>query len=101
LETLKCYLQLWSGTDITELLGFRHKSILEGDLKEKHPVWKSEVSDPSGLKFLELFVSSNFEISTPQCSIHYTYDGRNDVLDIVVHQNVRLSEVIVTDILNS
>jgi hypothetical protein len=31
----------------------------------------------------------------------YTPDGRGNVLDIVVHQNVRLSEVIVTDILDS
>jgi hypothetical protein len=28
---------LWSGTDITELLGFRNKSILAGDLNAKHP----------------------------------------------------------------
>jgi hypothetical protein len=33
--------------------------------------------------------------------MHYTPDGRDDVLDTVVHQNVRLSEVTVTDILDS
>jgi hypothetical protein len=32
---------LWSGTDITELLGFRNKSILAGDLNAKHPLWNS------------------------------------------------------------
>jgi hypothetical protein len=32
--------------------------------------------------------------------MHYTPNGRGDVLDIMVHQNVHLSEVIVTDILD-
>jgi hypothetical protein len=40
-------------------------------------------------------------MSAPQCSTHCTSDGRGDVLDIVVHQNVRLSQIIVTDILDS
>jgi hypothetical protein len=38
-------------------------------------------------------------MSTPQCPTHYTPDGRCDVLDIVVHQNVRLSEFNVSYIL--
>jgi hypothetical protein len=45
-----------------ELLGFRNKSILAGDLNAKHPVINSAVSNPSGLNLLELFVSSYFEI---------------------------------------
>jgi hypothetical protein len=60
METLKCFLQLfihlqrlWSDTDITELLGFRNKSMLAGDLNAKHAVWNSQVSNPSGLKLLE------------------------------------------------
>jgi hypothetical protein len=108
LKTLKFSLQLFINlrkdgevTYITELLGFRNKSILAGDLNAEHPVWNSEVSHPSVLKLLELFVRSNFEISAPQYSTHYITDGRGDVLDIVVHQNVRLSEVIVTNNLDS
>jgi hypothetical protein len=50
---------------------------------------------------LELFVSSNFEISAPPYSTRHTPDGKGDVLHIVVHENVRLSEVIVTDFLGS
>jgi hypothetical protein len=50
---------------------------------------------------LILFVSSNFEISTPQCSTQYGHDGRGDVLDILLHQKIRLSGFIVTDILDS
>jgi hypothetical protein len=87
--------------EVTELLGFRNKFILAGDLHAKHPIWNGQVSDSSGLKLLELFVSSNFEISTPQCPTHYTPDGRADVFDIVVHQNVRLSEFNVTGLLES
>jgi hypothetical protein len=59
---------LWSDIDITELLGFKNKSILAGDPNAKHPVWNSKVSYTLGLKFLELFISSNFEISAPHCS---------------------------------
>jgi hypothetical protein len=46
--------RLWSGTDITELLAFRNKSIPAGDLNAKHPVWNSKVSNTSGLKLLDL-----------------------------------------------
>jgi hypothetical protein len=92
--------RMWAGTDITELLGFRNKYILVGDLNTKHPAWNSKFSNSSGLKLLELFVSTNFEISAPQRSIHYTRDGSGHVLDTVVHQNFRLSEFTVTDILD-
>jgi hypothetical protein len=82
---------MWSDTDITELLGFRSKSILAGDLNAKHLIWSTKVSNHSGLKLLELFAGCNFEILAPQCCTYYTPEGRGDVLDIVVHQNVRLS----------
>jgi hypothetical protein len=36
----------WSDADITELLSFRRKSILAGDLNAKHPFWNSVVSNP-------------------------------------------------------
>jgi hypothetical protein len=48
---------------------------------------------------LELFDSSEFQISAPQCPTHYFPAGNGDVLDIDVHQNVRLSEVIVAEVL--
>jgi hypothetical protein len=82
---------------MTELLGFANKSVFAGDLNAKHPVCISKVSNLSGLKLLKLFVNSNFEISAPQCPMHYT----PDILNIVVHQNIQLAEVIVTDILDS
>jgi hypothetical protein len=56
---------------------------------------------PLRLEILGIIVSSNFEIPAPQCCMHYTPDGRGDVLIVVVHQNVRLLEVIITDILDS
>jgi exonuclease III len=33
----------WSDADIIELLSFRRKAILAGDLNAKHPFWNSEV----------------------------------------------------------
>jgi hypothetical protein len=78
----------WSDADISELLSFRHKSVLAGDLNAKHPFWNSAVSNPSGEKLLELFDNNDIEISAPQCSTHYSPAGNGDVLDIVVHQNV-------------
>jgi hypothetical protein len=50
------------------------------------------------LKLLELFVSYDFEISIPLCCARYAHDGRNDILDIQVSQNVRLTETIVNNI---
>jgi hypothetical protein len=91
----------WSDADTRELLNLRHKLVLTGDLNAKHPFWNSAVSNPSGEKLLELFDSSEFEISLPQCPTHYSPAGNWDVLDIVVRQNIRLSEVIVSDVLDS
>jgi hypothetical protein len=49
---------------------------------------------------MALFGLSEFEILAPQCPTHSP--ARNgDVLDIVVYQNIRVSDVIVSDILNS
>jgi hypothetical protein len=47
------------------------------------------------------YLFSNFDILAPQCPTHFVPDGRGDVLDIAVHQNVRLSEVTVLGILDS
>jgi hypothetical protein len=74
---------------------------LAGDLKAKHPSWNGAVSNPSGEKLLQLFDASAFEISAPQRPTHYSLVGNGDVLDIVVKKNIRLSNVIVSDILDS
>jgi hypothetical protein len=71
------------------------------DLNAKHPFWNSTVSDPSGEKLLGLFDMNEFEISAPQCPTHYYPEGNCDVLGIVVRQNLIVSDVIVTDILDS
>jgi exonuclease III len=52
----------WSDADITELLSFRRKSILAGDLNAKHPFWNSAVSNTSGEKLMALFDLCEFEI---------------------------------------
>jgi hypothetical protein len=62
----------WCDIDITELLRFRNKCILAGDLNAKHPFWNCTVSNPSGEKMLQLFDASDFEISAPQCPTHYS-----------------------------
>jgi hypothetical protein len=91
----------WSDADITELLSFRRKSILAGDRNDKHPFWNSAVSNPSGREILRLFDASQFEISAPQCPTHYSHAVSGDVLDIVVYQSIRVSDVIVSDIMGS
>jgi hypothetical protein len=50
---------------------------------------------------LELSDHTDFQISAPECPTHYTFQGNHDVLDIVVERNVQLSDVIVSDILDS
>jgi hypothetical protein len=91
----------WSDADIIELLNFRPKYILAGDLNSKNPFWNSTVSNPSGEKLLYLLNANQFEISAPQCPTHYSPVGNGHVLDIFVHQNIRMSDVIVSDILDS
>jgi hypothetical protein len=91
----------WSDADVIELLSFTHKSVLAGDLNAKHPFWNSDVSNPSGVRLLEMFDINEFEISAPQCPTQYSPAGNGDGLDIVLHQNVRLSEVIVSHVLDS
>jgi hypothetical protein len=87
--------------DITELLVLRHKALMAGDLNAKHPFWNSAVSNPSGAKLLKLLYINELEISSPQCPTHYCTMINGDMLDTVVHKNVRLPEVIVCDILDS
>jgi hypothetical protein len=41
----------WIYADSTELLSFRQKSILTGDLNAKHTFWYCALSKPSGEKF--------------------------------------------------
>jgi hypothetical protein len=52
--------------DITELLSFRLKLLLAGDLNDKHPFWNGIVSNPSGMKLLNLLYIRDFEISAQQ-----------------------------------
>jgi hypothetical protein len=86
---------------ITEPLSFRHKSLLAGDRNVKRPFWNSVVSNFSGVKLLNLLHINGYKISASQCPTHYSPAGNCDVLDIVVQKNVWLSEVIVSDILDS
>jgi hypothetical protein len=64
-EMLQVFINLRKnmGWHITELLGFRNKSILMWYLNAKHLVWYREISKPLDLKLLDIFVSSYFEIS--------------------------------------
>jgi hypothetical protein len=91
----------WTDADITKLLSFRRNAILAGDLNAKHPLWNSAVSNPSGENQMALFDLSEFEVSAPQYPTHYSPAGNCDVLDIVVHQNTGLSDVVFSDILYS
>jgi len=70
-------------------------------LNAKNPVWDTQISKPSGEKLLTLHINNDFQISAPQSPTHCTPHGNGDVLDIVIHQNVRLSDVTVSDVLNS
>jgi hypothetical protein len=91
----------WNDADIIDLLSFRHNSLLAGDLDVEHPFWNSVDSNPSGCKLQNLLHVHEFEISTPQYPIHYCPTGNGDMLSIAVHKNFRLSEAIVSDILDS
>jgi hypothetical protein len=48
-----------------------------------------------------LFHKNEFDISAPQYPTHYSPAGNGVILDIVVHQNIGLSNVTVSNILDS
>jgi hypothetical protein len=50
---------------------------------------------------LDLFDVNEFEISVSQYLTLYSLAGNGDILDTVVHQNIRLSGVIVSHIMDS
>jgi hypothetical protein len=91
----------WNDTNITELLRFKHKSLLAEDLNEKYPFWNSIVSNHSGAKLINLLHINEIVILAPPCPSHYIPTGNGDVLGIIVHKKVRLSKVIVADFLES
>jgi hypothetical protein len=88
----------WNDADITELLSFRRKSLLAGDLNAKHPFWNSMISNISAQKLLAYKWIWN---SAPQCPTHYSPAGKGSVLHIGLHKNIRLSEVTLSVILDS
>jgi hypothetical protein len=66
-----------------------------------NPFGNSTVSNPSGEKEMVLFDLNKFEISVPQCPTHYSRVGNDDMLDIVVRQEIRVSDITVSNILYS
>lgn len=50
---------------------------------------------------MKSFGVNDYEISLPEHPTHYTRAGNGDVLDVMVHQNIRISHVGVSDILDS
>jgi hypothetical protein len=87
--------------DVINLLIFINKSLVAGVLSVKDPAWNSHTSNPSGEKFLALFVSNDSHISASQSPTHYTPRGCGDIFDTVFHQNVHLPGVTVSDVLDS
>jgi hypothetical protein len=73
---------------------------LAGDLNGEHAFWNSEVSNPSGKKLMALFNLSKFKISASQCPTPYSPAGNGNVLNTVVHQNIIVSDVTDSDILD-
>jgi hypothetical protein len=88
-------------TSIPALGTIRNQTVLAVDLNAKHPVRNSHVSNKSGMRLLNLQDNSDFQISAPRCPTRYTPSDNGDVLDIVVHRNVRLHKVQVLKILDS
>jgi hypothetical protein len=84
--------RVWSEADITQLLGFRRKSILAGYLNAKHPFWNIAVSNPSGEKLMAVFNLSEFEISAPKCPIIIL------LLEMVTCWILRSTKILVSDI---
>jgi endonuclease/exonuclease/phosphatase (EEP) superfamily protein YafD len=89
----------WSDTDTEELLSLRNKAVLAGDLNGKHPARNSQIANITRL--LNLQDISDFQISAPRHPTHYTPAGNGDMLDVVLHRNVCISDINVLEILDS
>jgi hypothetical protein len=74
---------------------------LAGYLNAKLPFCNSAISNPSDEKLLHWFDVNQYQISAPQCPAHYSPARNGDVVGIMVHQNIRVSDVNVSDILDS
>jgi hypothetical protein len=81
----------WNDADFTEFSSFRRKLLLAGNMNAKYPFWNSVVSKLSGVKLLNLLHINDLEISAPKCPTRYCPARNGDMLDVVVHKNVRLS----------
>jgi hypothetical protein len=87
----------WCDEDAIHLVNLRNKSGLAGDSKD---VWSSHTSNPSGEELLTLLIKNDFQISAPPSPTHYMPRG-NDILNIVIHRDIRLSGVTMSDALDS
>jgi hypothetical protein len=89
----------WNDPDITKLLSFSHMSLLAEDVNVKYQLWNSIVSNPADEKKTKYIVYINgFNNSVPICPTHYSPAGNGDMIDISVHKNIRLSDIIFFDI---
>jgi hypothetical protein len=52
-------------------------------------------------RLLNVHDKRDFQISAPRHPTHYTPSGNGDVLDVVLHRNVRISDINILEILDS
>jgi hypothetical protein len=90
----------WINADIIELLNVRHKSVLTVDLNANHPFWNSAVSNLSGENCWSCLILMNLKSQGHNAPLIFLLWGMVMCL-ILWHQNVRLSEVIASDVLDS
>jgi hypothetical protein len=76
---------------ITELLSSKRKIIFADDLSVRQPFWNNTVPRPSGKKQLVLFDMNEFEISVPQCPIHYSPAGNGEMVMFWILWSIRIS----------
>jgi hypothetical protein len=87
----------WRNADIIAPLILRCKWIRTDDLNSKHELWTRIVPNPPCGKPVHLFDKKLNDTSALRCSTHYSPAGSGYVFEILLHQNVRLSDVIVYD----
>jgi hypothetical protein len=71
------------------------------DLNFNIPDCNIQISDLSDEILLALFPKNDIQISAPQRSTHYNLQENGKVLDMVLHKNILLSDVIFSAILVS
>ncbi|KFM76444.1 putative RNA-directed DNA polymerase from transposon X-element, partial [Stegodyphus mimosarum] len=77
-----------NNSDLANLTSSDLPTIIAGDLNAKSTVWNSNLNNRNGTILNNFAHSHNIRIIAPDMPTRYHYDGRADILDIIIMNNI-------------